>query len=79
MLKLVTDEVDSGVVRPLPAEVFDFENGVVDALQLLRSGKTIGTVVISVQGIQDICVAVITGGLGGLGLVTAEALVNMGA
>lgn len=79
MLKLVTDEVDSGVVRPLPAEVFDFENGVVDALQRLRSGNTIGTVVISVQGIQDIGVAVITGGLGGLGLVTAEALVNMGA
>ena len=68
------------MVRPLPAEIYEFQSGLVDAFRRLRSGSTIGKVVIRVQGMQgDIGIAVITGGLGGLGLVTAETLVDMGA
>ena len=44
------------------------------------SGSTIGKVVSRLQGVQDeIGTAAITGGLGGLRLVTAETLVDMGA
>ena len=51
-----------------------------NAFQRLRSGSTIGKVVVRLQGRrEDIGVAVITGGLGGLGLVTAETLVSMDA
>ena len=51
-----------------------------DAFRRLRSGSTIGKVVIRLQGVQDdIGTAVITGGLGGLRLVAAETLVDLGA
>ena len=77
MLTSLTEDIESGVVRSLPAKIYEFQSGLVDAFRRLKSGLTIGKVVIRLQGMQDdIGIAVIAGGLGGLGLVTAETLLS---
>ena len=83
ILKSLTEEIQCGVFGPLPAEVFESQTGVVDVFRHLRSGSKIEKVVIRLQGIQaPIGIVIITGGLGGLGglcLVKAETIVDMGA
>merc|ERR1711862_1058884 len=63
----------------LPVKTFDFKTGLADAFRQLRTGTTIGKVVIKLKEEVSLGVVIITGGLGGLGLVTAEALFEMGA
>jgi epothilone polyketide synthase D len=63
----------------LKSEIFDFQGGLVDGFKRLRDGTNVGKVVIRLQSEPNIGTAVITGGLGGLGIMTAELLHEMGA
>ena len=78
-LESLSSQVEKGIIRPLPLEVFDYHSGIRDAFNRLRSGKTIGKVAVRIQKGQEVGVAIVTGGLGGLGLVAAEVLLEMGA
>ncbi|EMI54521.1 protein containing AMP-dependent synthetase and ligase [Rhodopirellula sallentina SM41] len=90
-LDRLIQKVRKNVYRPLPLRAFEFDE-VADAMAWLQSGTNIGKAVIhcgskrqpaslpesttrkSVDGLQ-----IITGGLGGLGLLTAEHLIDSGA
>ncbi|KAL7554746.1 hypothetical protein ACHAWF_018278 [Thalassiosira exigua] len=78
MLESLADRVGAGTVQPLPTEVFDLLQ-VQDAFHRLRSGQTVGKVAVRIQEERDVGVAIISGGLGGLGLVAAEILLGLGA
>ena len=69
----------------LPIAGFDFGKEYLDAFQLLRSGTHIGKVVLTINGsIKPSCsfqsegAVVVTGGLGGLGLLSAKVLADLG-
>lgn len=80
MLTSLTVEVESGLVQAFLAKIYKFQSGVVDALQRLRSGTTVGKMFISFEEMcDDIGIAIITCGLGVLGLVNADIIVDMGA
>ena len=86
MLENLAARVEAGDVRPLPMEVFEMRGQLVDAFRFLQSGKAIGKVVVRVEPPPDASpvrdgkgAVLVTGGLGGLGIVTAEALVEAGA
>ncbi|MFG0255832.1 MAG: SDR family NAD(P)-dependent oxidoreductase, partial [Rhodopirellula sp. JB053] len=90
-LDRLIQKVQRDVYQPLPLRAFEFDE-VADAMSWLQSGTNIGKAVIhcgakrhsasrpvstsrkSVDGLQ-----VITGGLGGLGLLIAEHLIDSGA
>ncbi|MEM1227344.1 MAG: SDR family NAD(P)-dependent oxidoreductase [Planctomycetota bacterium] len=88
-LAAVFARVDRGEIRPLPHRTFDL-NATVDAMRWLRDGTNIGKAVIRCgrgasgdtadeSPIRGDGVHVITGGLGGLGLMTARYLIDHGA
>ena len=79
MLTSLSDKFDSGAFSPLIYEVFEFQSGLINGFKRLREGNSIGKVVIRLKREPNIGTALITGGLGGLGLVTAELLFNIGA
>ncbi|MCM2373287.1 type I polyketide synthase [Aporhodopirellula aestuarii] len=90
-LEQVMRRIESGNYQPLPLRAFAFDEAV-EAMRWLQSGLNIGKAVIrcgvaepnaptpaapatgKVSGLQ-----IITGGLGGLGLLTAEYLIGQGA
>ena len=86
MLERLATNVAAGECQPLPTKVFEMRGELVDAFRHLQSGSAIGKVVVRVDPPPEAsavadgkgCVLV-TGGLGGLGLVTADALVAAGA
>ena len=85
MLQQLTASVEAGESQPLPLKVFEMRGELVQAFRWLQSGKAIGKVVVRIEPPPQLsqvkgqgCVLV-TGGLGGLGIVTAEALVEAGA
>ena len=86
MLQQLAASVEAGEARPLPMKVFEMRGGLVQAFRWLQSGKAIGKVVVRIDPPLNLspvsdgqgCVLV-TGGLGGLGIVTAEALIAGGA
>ena len=86
MLQELAAGVETGESRPLPIKVFEMRGELVRAFRWLQSGKAIGKVVVRMEPPPQLsrvnggrgCVLV-TGGLGGLGVVTAEALVEAGA
>jgi myxalamid-type polyketide synthase MxaB len=73
---------EAGRLRPLPQRVFPVQEAV-EAFRFLQQTRQVGKVVLSfAQGgpaIRGDGAYLITGGLGGLGLKTAEQLVNLGA
>ena len=80
MLNELSHYLEAGKIQPLPYQVFDFQSGLVDAFKHLRDGSNIGKIVIQMKRIpSSLGTAIITGGLGGLGLVTAELLSDLGA
>ena len=73
--------VDQSHWRALPLTVYDFHREYKRAFRMLRDGKNIGKVVLSMAPVEKreaLTVGegayVVTGGLGGLGLVTARAV-----
>ena len=86
MLQDLAAHVEAGVVQPLPMKVFQMRGELVEAFRWLQSGQAIGKVVVRVERSLEVCpvndgkgAVLVTGGLGGLGIVTAEALVEVGA
>ena len=92
LLREVVDLFESGALSPLPVRAFPVAE-LADALRHLAQAKHIGKVAISIDA-KDLLVAparqervtfrsdgtyLITGGLGGLGLVTARWMVERGA
>jgi len=84
MLKQLVEEFEQHRLQPLAAKVFPM-NQIVDAFRYMQQGKHIGKVVVdwglgnSLYPLKENCTYLITGGLGGLGLLVAEWLVKMGA
>lgn len=88
----VSDMLTDGALQPLPHEVFSIER-VVDAFRHMATGRHTGKIVINVEGENPPIeltspgafsrlgegTVLITGGLGALGLITAEWLVEEGA
>jgi len=87
LLHRVCEDVDNGYWTALPLQTFDFVSDYKNAFRHLRDGKIIGKTVLKVRPLVIEAAAdsigegayVITGGLGGLGLLTAKVLVQMGA
>ena len=79
MLSWLSDHFESGVFQPLRSEFFEYKSGIIDGFKRLRDGTNIGKVVIRIQIEPNIGTALITGGLGGLGLVTTELLSELDA
>ena len=82
MLRDLATQAEEGVVRPLPMTVFEMRKDLVGAFQWLREGRSIGKVVVRIDrplASPGLGVVVVTGGLGGLGLVAAEACCDLGA
>ena len=80
MLGDLARRVVAGAAKPLPMKVFEMRGELQAAFGWLRGGHSIGKVVVRVDSPAVIKgAAIITGGLGGLGLLTAEALVELGA
>ena len=84
LLDLLAD-FERGVLRPLPRQVFPLEQAV-DAFRFMAQAKHTGKIVITQQheispdiSIREDATYLISGGLGGLGLVTARWLVDRGA
>ena len=92
LLRIVVDLVDRGELPPLPVTNYGFDE-IGEAFGALHRGANIGKVVVRVDAEQvgahrqtPTVLAVrpdrtylVTGGLGGLGLVTARKLVDLGA
>jgi len=81
-LKRLLERVDQGGLKPINMHLFDgFERGVA-ALQFLQRANNIGKVVIS-EPSRALCtpdaMPVLSGGMGALGLVTAQFVVEEGA
>ncbi|WP_347277863.1 aminotransferase class I/II-fold pyridoxal phosphate-dependent enzyme [Leptolyngbya sp. FACHB-711] len=85
MLKSLLPKFESGKLNPLPHTVFPIEQAA-DAFRYMAQAKHIGRVVITLPPLspgQPIvfpnCTYLITGGLGALGLKTAQGLIDHGA
>jgi hypothetical protein len=82
MLRTLALGVEAGQVRPSPMTVSNMGSNLVDAFRSLQSGSIVGKAVVKVSSVapirRDGGVAIVTGGLGGLGLITAEVLVDYG-
>ena len=91
MLQTVLADLDCGVLQMPPVRVFPIERAA-DAFRYMARAKHIGKIVISLPAndrvvndfaakplIQANATYLITGGLGGLGLLTAQWLVEQGA
>jgi acyl transferase domain-containing protein/acyl carrier protein len=91
MLQTVLADLDRGVLQLLPVRVFSIEQAA-EAFRYMARAKHIGKIVISLPAsgrevndfatkplIQSNATYLITGGLGGLGLLTAQWLVEQGA
>ncbi|MBD2252773.1 type I polyketide synthase [Nostoc parmelioides] len=84
MLQQLVEEFEQHRLQPLAAKVFPMTQ-IVDAFRYMQQGKHIGKVVVdwglgnSLYPLKENCTYLITGGLGGLGLLVAEWLVKMGA
>ncbi len=90
MLCLLMQQFEQGRLKPLPRKTFPIQN-VVDAFRYMQQGKHIGKIVIT-QHLEIVEKTVhklpvlrgdrtylITGGMGGLGLLVARWIVNNGA
>jgi myxalamid-type polyketide synthase MxaB len=81
MLNELLNEFESGTLRPLPFKIFPMES-VHHAFRFMAQAKHIGKIIVTQQEaptIRDDYSYLITGGLGGLGLVTARWLIEKGA
>ncbi|MDB9379322.1 type I polyketide synthase, partial [Nodularia sphaerocarpa] len=86
MLQQLVQEFEQHRLKPLAAKVFPITE-IVDAFRYMQQGKHTGKVVINsklnnstfIYPLKKNCTYLITGGLGGLGLLVAEWLVKMGA
>ncbi|MDB9360929.1 SDR family NAD(P)-dependent oxidoreductase [Nodularia spumigena CS-588/02] len=84
MLQQLGQEFEQHRLQPLAAKVFPITE-IVDAFRYMQQGKHTGKVVVewemgnSLYPLKGNCTYLITGGLGGLGLLVAEWLVKMGA
>ena len=86
MLRDLAEHVEAKEARPLPMSVFELRGELVDAFRCLQGGKNIGKVVVRVEPPPSASplwsgdgAVLVTGGLGGLGIVTAETFVELGA
>jgi myxalamid-type polyketide synthase MxaB len=80
MLKLLTD-FESEILGPLPQKIYPMERSV-DAFRFMAQAKHIGKIIITQNArvtIRPNATYLITGGLGGLGLICAHWLVEQGA
>jgi acyl transferase domain-containing protein/acyl carrier protein len=82
MLNQILDDFESGVLHVVPIESFDVASAR-DAFRYMAQAKHIGKIVLTQQQeTRLVCgdgTYLITGGLGGLGLVTAQWLISNGA
>jgi NADPH:quinone reductase-like Zn-dependent oxidoreductase/acyl carrier protein len=87
MLQALVGRVEAGAVEPLPCAVFAFAEAP-NAFRFMEEARHIGKVVLSrdsteggrnAASVRNDGTYLVTGGLGGLGLVTAEWLVEQGA
>jgi NADPH:quinone reductase-like Zn-dependent oxidoreductase/SAM-dependent methyltransferase/acyl carrier protein len=90
MLLNIVEGIENGTLQPLPCQVFSIED-VVGAFRHMAQAKHIGKIVVTqqidrhaieVQGpvpLQEDATYLITGGLGGLGLLLSRWLVEKGA
>jgi NADPH:quinone reductase-like Zn-dependent oxidoreductase/SAM-dependent methyltransferase len=73
--------IEAGELKPLPYRAFSIEQAV-DAFRYMAQAKHIGKLVITQPSdviVRDNATYLITGGMGGLGLITARWLVERGA
>ncbi len=81
MLKEILADFEKGIFRPLPVRPFPMQS-VRDAFRFMAQAKHIGKIVVTQDEspvIRNDGTYLVTGGLGGLGLVTARWLVEHGA
>lgn len=81
MLNGILSDFEQGILKPLPLRAFPMED-VREAFRFMAQAKHIGKVIITQEAAPPISpegTYLITGGLGGLGLVTARWLVERGA
>jgi len=85
MLQNLAKHIEAKDARPLPMKVFELRGELIDAFRCLQGGKNIGKVVVRVESTPSPSSLwkgdgsiLITGGLGGLGIVTAEMFVELG-
>jgi NADPH:quinone reductase-like Zn-dependent oxidoreductase/acyl carrier protein len=84
LLDEVMPELESGALRPLPVHTFPVERSVA-AFRYMAQARHIGKIVLMHGGedhgsrVRDDATYLVTGGLGGLGLVVARGLVDDGA
>jgi acyl transferase domain-containing protein/NADPH:quinone reductase-like Zn-dependent oxidoreductase/SAM-dependent methyltransferase len=82
----VLERVRRGALQPLPAQCFDMRQAA-DAFRFMAMGRHVGKVVLtlddpqagSMRALQPNATYLVTGGLSGLGLLTAQRLVERGA
>ncbi|WP_413160471.1 SDR family NAD(P)-dependent oxidoreductase [Capilliphycus salinus ALCB114379] len=78
MLHHLIQQFKDGKLCPLPRQVFSIQKSK-EAFRQMQQAKHIGKIVISNSSIRGDGTYLITGGLGGLGLLLADWLVNKGA
>lgn len=81
MLKEMLADFESGLFKPLPLRAFPMQS-VREAFRFMAQAKHIGKIVVTqveTPLIRDDATYLVTGGLGGLGLVTARWLTERGA
>ena len=82
LLDLMAD-FEKGTLKPLPQQIFPLEKAT-EAFRYMAQAKHVGKIVITQTpapniSLQSDATYLITGGLGGLGLVTARWLFDQGA
>jgi hypothetical protein len=81
-MQRMVQQVEDGIVAPIPHKAFDLESSGVEALRFLQQAQHIGKVVAtspSTMGLMNDMVYVITGGMGALGLSMARRMIEEGA
>eukprot|EP00962_Isochrysis_galbana_P035121 scaffold11995_cov124-Isochrysis_galbana.AAC.1 len=81
-LHLLSWRADSSVLHGLPFAAYDMERGVLSAFRCLQMGSNTGKVVVRVPSLHDARVNgwhLVSGGRGGLGLITGHWLAGSGA
>lgn len=81
-LHLLARRVAAGVTHGLPSVKYDMRHGYEAAFRILQAGSNVGKVVLTVPSVADTSpreTEVLTGGTGGLGLLTARWLLQRGA